>query len=151
INPAKPAAGIGTERWQYENTGSHELYNSGHLYEAAVAHFQGTGSRSLLDVAVKNANLVQSVFGPNARKDAPGHEEVELALVKLYRVTNDARYLQLAKFFLDQRGTDHKASLDYTDPTWQLYNDRPYRQDDKPLVDQTRAEGHAVRGVYVYN
>lgn len=151
INPAKPAAGVGTERWQYENTGSHELYNSGHLYEAAVAHVQATGSRALLDVAVKNANLVRSVFGPAARQDAPGHEEIELALVKLYRATNDAGYVDLAKFFLDQRGTAHHASLDYTDPSWQLYNDRPYRQDDKPLVDQPRAEGHAVRATYVYN
>jgi DUF1680 family protein len=151
INPAKPAAGVGTERWQYENTGSHELYNSGHLYEAAVAHFRATGSRSLLDVAVKNANLVNSVFGPSARKDAPGHEEIELALVKLYRATNDVRYLQLSKFFLDQRGTAHNAPLNYTDPAWSLYNDRLYRQDDKPLVDQLQAQGHAVRATYVYN
>ncbi|MGH8263602.1 MAG: glycoside hydrolase family 127 protein, partial [Steroidobacteraceae bacterium] len=151
VNPQKPAAGVGTERWQYENTGSHELYNSGHLYEAAVAHFQATGSRSLLDVAVKNANLVNSVFGPSARKDAPGHEEIELALVKLYRATNDARYLQLSKFFLDERGTAHNASLNYTDPAWELYNNRAYRQDDQPLVDQLQAEGHAVRATYVYN
>ena len=86
IDPAKPAAGVGTERWQYENTGSHELYNSGHMYEAAVANYQATGDRTFLDVAVKNANLVASTFGPNARKDAPGHEEVELALVKLYQI-----------------------------------------------------------------
>src|SRR6476646_1798213 len=151
INSQKPAAGVGTERWQYENTGSHELYNSGHLYEAAVANFQATGSRSLLDVAVKNANLVNSVFGPTARKDAPGHEEIELSIVKLYRATNDVRYLQLSKFFLDQRGTAHNASLNYTDPAWELYNNRPYRQDDKPLVDQLQAQGHAVRATYVYN
>jgi len=151
VNPAKPAAGIGTERWQYENTGSHETYNSGHLYEAAVAHYQATGSRALFDIAVKNANLLQTTFGPNARKDAPGHEEVELALVKMYNASGDRRYLDLAKFFLDQRGTDHHASLDYTEQSWQLYNDRPYRQDDKPLVDQTRGQGHAVRATYVYN
>ena len=151
INPAKPAPGVGTERWQYENTGSHELYNSGHMYEAAVADYQATGDRRFLDVAVKNADLVASTFGPNARKDAPGHEEVELALVKLYRATGDVKYLNLAKFFLDERGVHGNVSEDYTDPSWKLYNDRPYRQDDIPLVDQTRAEGHAVRGTYVYN
>jgi hypothetical protein len=151
INPAKPAPGVGTERWQYENTGSHELYNSGHMYEAAVANYQATGDPTFLDVAVKNADLVASTFGPNARKDAPGHEEVELALVKLYRATNDVKYLNLAKFFLDERGVHGNVSEDYTDPSWKLYNDRPYRQDDIPLVDQARAEGHAVRGTYVYN
>jgi DUF1680 family protein len=72
-----------------------------------------------------------------------------MALVKLYRVTGDRRYFDLAKFFLDTRGTDHHASKDYADASWKLYNDRPYRQDDKPLVDQTIGEGHAVRGVYV--
>ena len=93
INPAKPAAGIGTERWEYENTGSHETYNSGHLIEAAVAHYAATGKRSLFDVAIKNANLLASVFGPKARQDAPGHEEVELALFRLYRATGDAYHL----------------------------------------------------------
>ncbi len=151
INPDKPAPGVGTERWQYENTGSHELYNSGHMYEAAVAHYQATGDRAFLDVAIKNANLVAATFGPNARKDAPGHEEVELALVKLYRATKDARYLNLAKFFLDERGVHGNVSQNYTEQSWQLYNDRPYRQDDLPLVDQPRAQGHAVRGTYVYN
>jgi DUF1680 family protein len=151
INPAKPAPGVGTERWQYENTGSHELYNSGHMYEAAVAHYQATGDRTFLDVAIKNANLVATTFGPDARKDAPGHEEVELALVKLYRATKDPRYLNLAKFFLDERGVHGNVSENYTEQSWQLYNDRPYRQDDLPLVDQPRAQGHAVRGTYVYN
>jgi len=151
IDPAKPAPGVGTERWQYENTGSHELYNSGHMYEAAVAHYLATGERSFLDVAIKNANLVASTFGPDARRDAPGHEEIELALVKLYRATNDAHYLNLAKFFLDERGVHGNVSQNYTDPSWQLYNDRPYRQDDVALVDQARAEGHAVRAMYVYN
>ena len=151
INPQKPAAGLGTERWSYENTGSHETYNAGHLIEAAVAHFTATGKTSLLDVARKNANLLVSVFGPTARVDAPGHEEVELSLVKLYRVTGDRRYFDLAKFFLDTRGTNHTASKDYTDDSWKLYNDRPYRQDDTPLVNQQIGEGHAVRGVYVYS
>jgi DUF1680 family protein len=89
INPATPAAGVGTERWMYENTGSHELYNAGHLYEAAVAHFLATGKRTLLDVAIKNADLVRRTFGAAARHDAPGHEEIELALVRLFQTTND--------------------------------------------------------------
>jgi DUF1680 family protein len=151
INPQKPAPGLGPERWSYENTGSHETSNSGHLIEAAVAHFTATGKKNLLDVATKDANLLVSVFGPTGRVDAPGHEEVELALVKLYRATGDRRYFDLAKFFLDTRGTKHTASKDYTEDSWKLYNDRPYRQDDKPLVEQEIAEGHAVRGVYVYS
>ena len=151
INPQKPAAGLGTERWEYENTGSHETYNSGHLIDAAVTHFIATGQKTLLDIATKNANLLRSVFGPTARVDAPGHEIVEMALVRLYKVTNDRRYFDLAKFFLDTRGTNHTASKDYTEDSWKLYNDRPYRQDDKPLTQQTIGEGHAVRGVYVYS
>jgi DUF1680 family protein len=149
INPAKPALGVGTERWQYENTGSHELYNAGHLYEAAIAHFQATGQRNLFDVALKNADLVVKTFGPSARRDAPGHEVIEMALVRLYGVTNDRRYLDEAKFFVDERGTSHNASLNYTEPSWLMYNDRAYRQDDKPVVEQTRAQGHAVRAVYL--
>jgi DUF1680 family protein len=151
INPQKPAAGVGTERWQYENTGSHELYNAGHLYEAAVAHFQATGKRTLFDVALKNADLVVKTFGPGRREDAPGHEVVEMALVRLYGATGDRKYLDEAKFFVDERGTDHHASLNYTEPSWLMYNERPYRQDDRPVVDQERAEGHAVRAVYLYS
>jgi DUF1680 family protein len=150
INPQKPAPGLGAERWEHENTGSHETYNSGHLIDAAVTHFMATGKKNLLDIATKNANLLRSVFGPTARVDAPGHEIVEMALVRLYKTTGDRRYFDLAKFFLDTRGTNHTASKDYTEASWQLYNDRPYRQDDKPLTQQTIGEGHAVRGVYVY-
>lgn len=151
INPQKPAPGLGDERWEYENTGSHETYNSGHLIDAAVTHFMATGKKTLLDIATKNANLLRSVFGPTARVDAPGHEIVEMALVRLYKATGDRRYFDLAKFFLDTRGTNHTASRDYTEASWKLYNDRPYRQDDKPLIEQTIGEGHAVRGVYVYS
>jgi uncharacterized protein len=150
INPAGPAAGVGTERWMYENTGSHELYNAGHLYEAAVAHFIATGKRTLLDVAVKNADLVRRTFGPAARHDAPGHEEIELALVRLFQATKDRRYLDLAKFFLDERGRKH-ASQDYpADSDFAMYNDRPYRQDHLAVIEQPRAVGHAVRATYLY-
>ena len=150
INPAKPAAGVGTERFIHENTGSHELYNFGHLYEAAVAHAAATKKRTLMDVAVKNADLVRKTFGPAARRDAPGHQEIELALVRLYQATNDRRYLDLAKFFLDERGKPH-ASKDYpADSNFAIYNDRPYRQDHRPVTDQPRAVGHAVRATYLY-
>jgi len=150
INPAKPAAGVGMERWEYENTGSHELYNAGHLIDAAVAHFVATGQRSLLNIAIKNADLIDRTFGPTTRKDAPGHEVIEMALVRLYRATGDVRYFNLAKFFVDQRGTDHNASKNYTEQSWLLYNARDYRQDDKLAIDQTKVQGHAVRAVYLY-
>lgn len=150
IDPAKPAAGIGAERWMHENTGSHELYNFGHLYEAAVAHFRATGKRTLLDVATRNADLVHKTFGPSARRDAPGHEEIELALVRLFRATGDRRYFDLAKFFVDERGRPH-ASEDYpADSNFAIYNDRSYRQDHLPAVEQPRAVGHAVRATYLY-
>jgi DUF1680 family protein len=118
---------------------NHEFYNVGHLYEAAVAHFQATGKRVLLDVALKNADLIDRVFGPGKRRDVPGHQEIELGLVKLYLVTGAARYLDLAKFFLDERG-----QADGHD----LYGAR--FQDHLPVVAQTEAVGHAVRAGYMY-
>lgn len=151
-DPAHPAPGAGPERWSWLST-SHELYNQGHLYEAAVAHFQATGKRTLLDVAIKSADYVCGVFGPKGRHDAPGHEEIELALVKLYRVTGDRRYLDEAKFFLDQRGrphTDPPHQFAKGDP-FEIYDSLEYRQDDAPVTEQSRAEGHAVRAMYLYN
>lgn len=152
IDPATPAPGAGPERWSRLHT-SHELYDAGHLYEAAVAHYQATGSRTLLDVAIRNADLVCRVFGPNARKDAPGHQEVELALVKLARVTGDRKYLAQAQFFLEQRGrpkTQPPPVLPESDP-FSIYNDTAYRQDHQPVLQQTRAIGHAVRATYMYS
>lgn len=130
----------GNGRWDRLN--SHELYNCGHLYEAAVAHFQATGKRSLLDVAIKNANLINEVFGPgeNQKQVPSGHPIVEMALVKLYRVTNDEKYLKLARFFIGEtgKGTDgHKLS--------------EYSQDHKPIAEQDEALGHAVRLGYLYS
>ena len=148
IDPANPAPGVGPERWVNLN-GSHELYNSGHLYEAAVAHYQATGKRSLLDVAVRNADLVASVFGPDGRHAIPGHEEIEVGLVKLYRATGNARYLATAKFFIDQRGHAHDIEP-YGEGPFAMYNERGYKQDHEPLVDQRRAVGHAVRAMYLY-
>ncbi|MCW3786312.1 glycoside hydrolase family 127 protein [Plebeiibacterium sediminum] len=130
----------GKGRWDKLN--SHELYNSGHLYEAAVAHYLATGKRSLLDIAIKNADLVYKVFGPNeGQKHVPsGHPIIEMALVKLYNVTNDQKYLELARYFIDEtgRGTDgHKLNA--------------YSQDHMPIVDQEEAVGHAVRLGYLYS
>lgn len=125
----------GKERWSNIRY-SHELYNAGHLYEAAVAHYYATGKRTLLDVAVKNADLLYATFYEPNRKIVPGHEEIELALVKLYRATHDPRYLTLARFFLDARGSDGEQGT--------------YSQDHLPVTEQREAVGHAVRGLYLY-
>ena len=150
VDPATPAPGAGPARWSSLHT-SHELYNAGHMYEAAVAHFEATGKRTLLDVAVKNANLVCEVFGPGKRLDAPGHQEIELALVKLWRATGDFRYLAQARFFLDQRGRPHTVpppAFGPRDP-FNIYNDLEYRQDHVPVARQTRVVGHSVRATYM--
>ena len=103
IGGPPPQPWLGKERWSHLYM-SHELYNLGHLYEAAAAHYQATGRRNLLDIAVKSANLVSREFGPGKRTNPPGHEEIEIGLVKLYRVTGTRKYLDLAKFFIDARG-----------------------------------------------
>ncbi len=126
---------------------SHELYNSGHLYEAAVAHYEATGKKTLLNIALKNADLVCSVFGPGKRSVAPGHEIVEMGLVKLYRVTGKPEYLATARFFLDARGRYPGYDPKSTEP----WKNGSYWQDDKPVVAQTEAEGHAVRAEYLYS
>ena len=149
IDPQHPAPGVGPERWIYEN-GSHELYNSGHLYEAAVAHFEATGKRTLLDVAIKNADLVCRTFGPNGRRAVSGHEEIELALVKLYRATGNATYLKTAEWLVAERGKPHPDMPPYPDKAFEMYNDRAYKQDQVPVVEQDRAVGHAVRAMYLY-
>ena len=100
----KAHAWAGKERWEKERELSHELYNSGHLYEAAAAHFMATGKRNLLNIALKNADLVCSVFGPDKKHVAPGHEVVEMGLVKLYRITGKKEYLETAKYFIEERG-----------------------------------------------
>jgi hypothetical protein len=122
-------------RWEMDSVLSHELYNLGHLYEAAVAHYQATGKRTLLNIALKSADLVNKDFGWDREKVYPGHQVIEMGLVKLYRVTGEKKYLDLAKFFLDVRG-----------PKGQQYN----QANIKP-VDQTEAVGHAVRATYMYS
>ncbi|MBO7532842.1 MAG: glycoside hydrolase family 127 protein, partial [Victivallales bacterium] len=102
---------MGPTRWS-NCPSSHELYNVGHMYEAAVAYYNVTGKRKLLDVAIRSADLVERTFGPGPTqlKAVPGHEEIELALCKLYRTTGDVRYLNLARHFLKQRGDGTKVN-----------------------------------------
>ncbi len=126
------------ERWKNIQHG-HEMYCAGHLIEAAVAYYQATGKRKLLDVARRFADHIDSVFGPDKRHAVPGHEELELALVKLYRVTGEKRYLDLAKFFIDLRGRAHRRTL---------FGE--YHQDHKPVREQIEVTGHAVRAMYLY-
>lgn len=147
IDPAHPHPWSGKERWVEERNLSHELYNSGHLYEAAVAHYMSTGKRNLLDIALKNADLVCSVFGPGKKTVAPGHEIVEMGLVKLYRITGKPEYLQTAKFFIEARGR-YKG---YDSASFDVWKNGSYWQDDKPVTAQTQAEGHAVRAGYLYS
>jgi len=150
VDPAHPQPGIGAQRW-VEEAVSHELYNAGHLYEAAVAHFQATGKRNLLDVAIKNADLVASVFGPDKRHGFPGHQVIELALVKLYRVTGNERYLNLARYFLDQRGREVTLTQYPAGSRFAIYNDAEQIQAHKPVLEQEEAVGHAVRATYMFS
>ena len=143
IDPSKAADGGGEERWTSLKV-HHELYNVGHMYEAAVAHFQATGERSLLDVAIKNADLIDKVFGPGKNMGVPGHQEIEIGLVKLYRVTGEQKYLDLAKFFVDQRGNAEGHDIVGGRQAGQ------YQQDHKPLALQEEAVGHSVRAGYYY-
>lgn len=135
INPKHPHEWSGENRWEKEEVLSHELYNLGHLYEAAVAHYQATGKRNLLDVATRSADLLVATFGPGKKSIWPGHQITEMGLVKLYRVTGKEDYLNLAKFLLDQRGPGKDA----------------YNQAHLRVVDQTEGVGHAVRATYMYS
>jgi DUF1680 family protein len=123
------------KKWEKENILSHELYNLGHLYEAAAAHYQATGKKSLLNIALKSADLIDSVYGWGKREDYPGHQVIEMGLVKLYRISGEKKYLALAKFFLDVRG-----------PSGNEYN-----QAYKKVIDQREAVGHSVRATYMYS
>jgi DUF1680 family protein len=141
--------GIGDERWSNLAV-SHELYNAGHLYEAAVAHHLGTGKKNFLDIALKNADLVCDVFGPDKRRGAPGHQVIEMGLVKLYRVTGRKKYLEQAKYFLDQRGRDLKLKIYPEGHRFAIYNDPVQIQAHLPVIEQEEAVGHAVRAMYMY-
>jgi DUF1680 family protein len=113
----------------------HELYCAGHFFEAAVAYWQATGKRKVLDVAIRLADCIDSVFGPDKKRDIPGHEEIEIGLVKLYRATGNEKYLRLAKFFLDERGRAHGRKL---------YGQ--YCQDHKPVLPGPQAGRRAGCG-----
>jgi len=125
---------IGSKRWEKTSILSHELYNLGHMYEAAVAYYQATGKRNFLTIAIKSANLVDHDFGWGKIEEYPGHQEIEIGLVKLYRVTGEKKYLDLAKFFLDVRGGGER-----------------YNQAYKKVTEQDSAVGHAVRAAYMYS
>lgn len=149
-HPEDPAPGAGPKRWS-RLRGSHELYNAGHMYEAAVVYYQATGKRAFLDVAVKNADMLVRTFGPDKRRDVPGHQQIEIGLAKLYLVTGNQNYLDLAKFFLDERGRPHDGGLYPEDSPFALYNSREYMQDHIPVLEQDEAVGHAVRASYMYS
>ncbi|MBW8245147.1 glycoside hydrolase family 127 protein [Muricauda oceani] len=144
INPANPPANWVNvnkgERWE-SLAASHELYNAGHLYEAAAVHYKATGKRNFLDIALKNADLMVETFGDGEGKIAavPGHQVIETGLIKLYRITGNEDYLTLSKYFLDNRGNPENHELF-----------GPYSQDHLPVVAQNEVVGHAVRAVYMY-
>jgi DUF1680 family protein len=143
IRPPADLPFMGPTRWS-SLAMSHELYNCGHLYEAAGAHYEATGRRELLDVALRNADLVCRTFGPAARHDTCGHPIVEMGLARLYRVSGDRRYLAQARFFLEQRGR-HEGRIRHD-----FAGDPGYAQDHLPLRAQREVVGHAVRAMYLY-
>ena len=131
------------QRWT--DMSMHEDYNGGHLIEAAVAYYNATGKRKLLDVAMRFANHFDNTFGPGKKNWVTGHQELELALVKLYKITNDKKYLSLAHWLLEERG--HKLAKGYT---WTDWKDTAYAQDAVPVRMQKEITGHAVRAMYMY-
>ena len=138
MNPEHPHEWAGDRRWVNDEELSHELYNLGHMVEGAVAHWQATGKRNFLDVAIRYADCVVREVGarPGQARVIPGHQIAEMALAKLYLATGEKKFLDEAKFFLDERGkTGH--------------ND-PYNQSHVPVLEQDEAVGHAVRAAYMY-
>jgi hypothetical protein len=132
------------KRWTNERD-MHEQYCMGHMLEAAVAHYQVTGDKSFLNIATRCADYICQTFGPGKRTDPPGHQEIEIGLCRLYRATGDGKYLDMAKFLLDQRGRKGNRG---PDGTGDLYGE--YAQDHIPVTEQTQAVGHSVRAMYMY-
>ena len=139
MNPWHPHAWVGPERWSEVEGGSHEFYNLGHMVEGAVAHWQATGKRNFLDIAIKYADCVIREIGDGEGQleRVPGHQIAEMALAKLYLATGEKKYLDQAKYFLDKRGTTTVRSA--------------YSQSHKPILEQDEAVGHAVRAEYMYS
>ena len=139
MNPENPHEWAGSKRWEKVEDLSHEFYNLGHMIEGAIAHYQATGKKNFLNIAIKYANCVEREIGdkPGQLVRVPGHQIAEMALAKLYLVTGQQKYLDLAKFFLDKRG--------YTSRT------DAYSQAHKPVLEQDEAVGHAVRAAYMYS
>lgn len=138
MNPKHPHEWAGNQRWEKVEELSHEFYNLGHMLEAAVAHYQATGQRNFLDIAIRYADCVIREVGPSEGQvvRVPGHQIAEMGLAKLYLATGNQKYLDQAKFFLDYRGkTDHRD---------------PYNQTHLPVLEQKEAVGHAVRATYMY-
>ena len=140
---------IGKVRYEKEHELSHELYNMGHFYEAATAHYLATNKRNMLNIAIKNADHLLTVFGPGKKSVAPGHQVIEIGLVKLYRVTGNQKYFDLSKFFIDCRGQRKydKKTGEKDATVWQT---GAYWQDNIPVTQQTEALGHSVRAAYLY-
>ncbi len=138
INPAHPHGWAGKKRWEVEDFLSHELYNLGHMVDAACAHYQATGNEKFLHIAKRYADCVIREVGAKEGQACvvPGHQIAEMALARLYVLTGEQKYLDEAKFLLDYRGKTGRRDL--------------YSQSDKPVVEQTEAWGHAVRAGYMY-
>ncbi|MFS0778333.1 beta-L-arabinofuranosidase domain-containing protein [Neobacillus sp. 3P2-tot-E-2] len=146
-------------RWK-DLRDSHELYCAGHLIEAGVAHFNATKKKSLLDIVCKYADYIDTVFGPEPGKlkGYCGHEEIELALIKLYRVTDNDKYLKLSHFFIDERGKEphyfdeeQKHIKGYFDDLFKTFpNLKEYNQSHRPVREQDKVVGHSVRAMYLY-
>lgn len=135
------------KRW--DNMDKHEMYCAGHMIEAGVAYYNVTGKRKLLDVCIRMADHMMTIFGPGKRNWVPGHEEIELALVKLYQATGDKKYLEFSEWLLDQRGHgygSHSVSQGEAARKWNPV----YYQDDAPVRDMCEIAGHAVRAMYLY-
>ncbi|MFX1388490.1 MAG: glycoside hydrolase family 127 protein [Promethearchaeota archaeon] len=157
ISPEKPHIWAGNNRWELVSVFSHELYNLGHLIESAIAHYQATGKHNLLNVAIKSADLIEKEFGYGKIERFPGHQEIEIGLLKLYKITTNKKYLDLAKFFLDIRGSSDSA--EFKNYLLKFDSEFPfpsaksllYNQTHKKIIEQDEAVGHVVRALYMYS